>query len=407
MGKSVSNELEVVIVGDGVHGSVHAVRAAKKFGKDRVRLIGPNSSPLEVFKRLCANAGMDSVMRSPATHHLDRDEDSLREFARKSGRSNEITDGERDCSCGGTPARPGVRLFFDHCDYVCETSGVMDMHLKDKAIDITERKRKQGYRVETASSGSLKAERVILATGGSGMLRIPDWATRLMSAQRHVYHLLDSNAYVMEKLWRCPPGIRIGIVGAGMTGTQAAIDLAKRGYHVRLYSHGKLNVNEFDADPRYFERDVLRHFRSEAYGTRIATARSKEYPGSVTSAVSEDFERVSNSQFKLSLLNRSVVGGVFDDKQIIVNLHDGNSERVDMLLLATGYSDNMFDSPLIAKCAETFGLYDRRWGDFPVLEHSCAWRPGLFLSGPAAMPIVGPFAPNIMGAHMAADRIFE
>jgi thioredoxin reductase len=369
-------------------------------------MIGPNTTPLGAFKRLCANSGMDGTMRSPDTHHLDENEESLQEFARKSGRTDEISGHSCGCGGGGAPARPSVKLFFDHCDHVCETTGVSEIHDHDSVTGVRKGRKGKGYTVETAHNGSYETANVILATGGSGMLRLPDWAVNMKKKNRPVYHLLDPETFIGELLWREKPG-RIGIVGAGMTGTQAAISLANQGYDVRLFARRDLDVNEFDADRRYFDSDTLEDFRWNSYGGRVRIAHEVENPGSITEAVSDQFYEARRHK-ALALYTSGVIGAVWNDrsKDILVQVESGDSRSVDMLLLATGYSSNIFDSPLIDDCMETFDLFDHRWGNFPMLSDDCSWREGLYLSGPATVPVVGPFAPNIRGAHMVADRIY-
>jgi len=86
---------------------------------------------------------------------------------------------------------------------------------------------RDGWRVET-SGGPRRAPVVVMATGFSSRPSLPDWASTVGAGLPRVEH---SAAYRNPDPYR---GRRVVVVGAGNSGSEIAVDLARGGVHVSV-----------------------------------------------------------------------------------------------------------------------------------------------------------------------------
>lgn len=369
-----------LMVGAGPHG-VHVARSLiERAGVDpaNIALLDEHETPLTRWLRQCAQVGMQTL-RSPAAHHLDVPAHSLLRFAGQVDRAR----------LAGRYRRPALDLFNRHALHVVGTlSACRYIQGRVTGLQASGNGYALRWRRSSSEAGTVEANRVVLATG-PGAPAVPHWAGP------GVQHVLAENFRRQAVAnARCP-----AVVGTGLSGAQLALSLARPDRPVTLIGP-TTPLSDFDSDPCFLGRRCLEHFQAlpDAQSRRavIDTARA---PGSLPPIMAE-------------ALQRAVLDGRLRRIQARVNgwqdglLHTDTDAAVrsDAVVLATGFEASPPLQPWLAQAAKTLSMPVDAHGT-PLPDAQLAWRPGLYVTGRLAELVVGPAAPNIAGARLAARRI--
>ncbi|MFO7781741.1 MAG: hypothetical protein R6W94_08950, partial [Spirochaetia bacterium] len=199
------------------------------------------------------------------------------------------------------------------------------------------------------------------------------------------------------------------VIGGGVTAAQVACHAARRsGRRVVLLTRGPLRVGQFDSEPCFIGPRCLADFLAEptpaARRTYIEEAR---YPGTMP----WDVEQTLLGEERVAIVEREVAGiepaGAPDTTGGRLRIHlrdEPQPVESDLLVLATGFERRLPLSGIIADLARRHGLSTGPYGS-PVPDRYLRWHPRVLVTGALGELEIGPAAPNIIGAHLAARRL--
>lgn len=367
--------LEWVIIGGGVIGTHLAYVLATRGGvaADALRVVDAAGPPLTVWRSRTAACAMD-FLRSPQVHHLGARSDALRRFAAGHGFG--------PTAFTAPYLRPSLALFDAHCSALLGAAALADVYETGRVLRI--RRCGNDFHLEGAN-GRWKARRVILATGPKPPAR-PAWAAG-------VPHVFDPNLAL--------PAGRVAVVGAGVSGGQLALRLAKLGRQVELFAPRGLRIADFDAPPRYAGQKGLRPFALGDWRARRVEINAAHQPGTLPRDVAADL-RVAIAGGNVRL-HSARVAALTDAG---VRLASGRSLAVDSVILATGFAPGRPGGALVDQLVDDYAPPLAPCG-FPAVNTQLEWLPGLHVAGGLAELELGPMAANIRGARMAAERLLR
>ncbi len=382
--------LDWLIIGGGVHGThlAYALTAQHGVSRDTIRVLDPHPAPLRRWNTFTHNAGMH-YLRSPHVHHLDTNPQTLMAYARQHAHLKDFTFPHQ---------RPGYALFQSHTAGLIARNNLPSLFVQGTAQDIMTTR--GGFRVDT-DNGILRAKRVVLAIGRTE-LNWPHWVSDLCHTNARVHHVFDL-AFDRAALsqWE-----HAGVIGGGITGAQLALSLAERqpGTVTQMSRHA-LREAHFDSSPCWLgprcKGQFVRAKTVEARRRLITEARN---PGSVPEDIARDLKRAAES----GMLRRQIGDITSAEAQPngTIKLLCGNGDTLlcDLLLLATGFDAARPGGKWLDFVKEDFGLPTARDG-YPIVDETLQWSPRLFVMGQLAELEIGPPAPNIIGARLAATRI--
>jgi cation diffusion facilitator CzcD-associated flavoprotein CzcO len=390
-----SNEtLDWIIIGGGVHGVHVAVRLIGEAGvrPERLRIVDPAPTLLDTWRRCTANTGM-VYLRSPAVHHLDVDPWSLLRFAGANTRGRGAAKG----MFAPPYDRPALDLFADHCDDVVGRYGLDALVVRGRVSGA--HPSPDGVRVHVGDGRTLDARRVVIAVGAADQPHWPDWAGPLRDMGASVHHIFDAGFRLDPEAWPS----RVAVVGAGITGAQAALALARSGRAVILAARHALREHQFDSDPGWVGPKNMRRFSATTdLSARRRLILEARHTGSLPPDVHRDLHdaiRSGHVTFQRGEVSARAGGGGGVDLLV-----GGTSSPVDALLLATGFERRRPGGAWVARLIEDYGLPCAGCG-YPVVDAQLRWHPRIFVTGPLAELEIGPVSRNIVGARRAGDRI--
>ncbi len=384
-------EMDWVIVGGGIHG-VHL--AARLIGEaqipsERLRIVDPASRLLARWRECTEATGM-THLRSPSVHHLDLHPWSLQRFAgKRKKREPRLFSAPYD--------RPALHLFNAHCDWVLDIFGLEKLHMRGRVVEC--RIDNNSVTVCTDVVGELATQNVILAIGANERPLWPSWASK---EHARIHHIFDPH---LEDL---PLGHeeRIAVVGGGISASQVALCLSKKGHQVHLLSRHALRKHQFDSDPGWLGPRFMAKFAGERnHDRRRAIIREARHRGSVPPdiyrALRWAIERGEIQWYEAEIEE-------FETREERVRLNSGSAEvpEVDHVLLATGFASERPGGAMIDKLLESASLPCASCG-YPIVDTKLRWHPNVFVTGPLAELELGPTSRNISGARHAADRVIK
>jgi hypothetical protein len=352
-------------------------------------------------------------LRSPSSHNLDLDFRALREFAR--GREADPTAG------GAAPlfippyARPTLELFNAHAHAVIEEAALATRRKRARLLEVEART--DGVRIKT-DIGEDDADFLILAVGRTEMPFHPPW-TRGPAGRRdggaslpitttdseaRVVHVFDRD-FDPEELDHAAAPV---VIGGGITAGQVACLAARRsGRRVVLLTRGPLRVGQFDSAPCFIGPRCMQAFLAE----RTPAARRRyieeaRYPGTMP----WDVEQNLRAEERVDIVEKEVAGiepaGSGNGGGMLrVHLRgEIHSVESDLVVLATGFKKQLPLSGIITDLARRHGLPTGPIGA-PVPDRFLRWHPRVLVAGVLGELEIGPAAPNIIGAHLAARRL--
>ncbi|MEY7850569.1 FAD/NAD(P)-binding protein [Natrarchaeobius sp. A-rgal3] len=392
------DETTVTVVGGGVHGVHLAIRLleAELLEADRLRIVEPDGL-LGGFRRKCAQCGTDEL-RSPYVHHVSPDPFSLRNFARRRGRVDELVPSDVGSD------RPTVSLFFDHAAWVCERYDLESTVVRAAATDI---EAVGDHLVVETTAGPLSTEWCVLAVGHGRSYAVPEWAETL-PPEAPVCHVWDP-AFDPDAVGETES---VGIVGGGITAAQLAPTLAQPGREPTMFARSPFRVESLEAGTDWMHFggvvDEL-HGLPSASRERARAVVEARYDGAMPPHVFARLRRALERD-RLSLERTEIEVATEAGGTVVVTCRDGTARCLDRLVCATGF-DSPYDGSLLRRIRAESRLATGYRGA-PVLDdETLRWRrrdgspSRLFVTGVAAQQVLGPFARNVIGARRAGDLV--
>ncbi len=399
--------LDWLVIGGGPHGVHTTLRLIGEAGvpRDAIRILDDEQRLLARWRRSTSNTGM-RFLRSPSVHHIDLSSASLDRFAKGRGRrvKRPFT---RPYS------RPALELFDRHCDDVIERSQLEDLHvwgranrldLATDAVQVDFEDLAHGGRV-----GAIRARHVVLAIGAPREPMWPDWARRAVasatrspesdSAER-VRHVFDPGFELVDDAGDSA----IAVIGAGITGAQVALRLARQGRRVMLISRHGIRVNQFDSDPGWQgPKNMAAFSRLGDLGERRDRIRAARHRGSMPPDVhAELLLALADGTIEL-MEGAEVKSAHLSGSHVSLDL-EGQRMRADRVLLATGFPSRRPGGAWLDEAVDAFRLPCAACG-YPIVDRGLRWHPRLLVTGALAELELGPVSRNLSGAQRAGDRI--
>ena len=399
--------LDWLVIGGGPHGVHAALRLIGEADvpREAVRILDDEECLLARWRRTTRNTGM-RFLRSPAVHHLGLSSASLNQFANRRGRgvSKPFT---RPYS------RPSLELFDLHCDDLIERYRLRELHVRGRVnrLALTSAGAQVGFEGlgEGDRVGEIDARHVILAIGAPREPEWPVWARRAIapgassaragSAER-IRHVFDPSFELADD----PSDTAIGVVGAGISGAQVALRLAREGRRVILLSRHGLCVKQFDSDPGWQGPKNMAGFaRVDDPDERRDRIRAARHLGSMPPDVHAALRSaIADGTIEL-VEGPEVLSARVSDRDVTLEI-EGRELRVDRVLLATGFPSRRPGGAWLDEAVGAFQLPCAACG-FPIVDRGLRWHPSLLVTGALAELELGPVSRNLSGAQRAADRI--
>lgn len=378
--------LDWLIVGGGLHGAHLALVLTRMAGvaRERLRVLDPGPDPLAAWCARADAVGME-VLRSPAVHHVDLAPMSLANFARRARPVERLV---------GRYGRPTRAVFEAHARHSFARAQLSELWIEERATGLE--RTASGWRVG-GQRGALEARHVVLALGPPPPAAPPAWAPQ----DARVQHLF-APGFARSAI---APWERLLVVGAGASGVQAALALARRSAHpVHLLARGEPSVQDFDTGPCWLGPRCLAGFSATTDLLRRRQAvRTARVRGSIPADVARalGFARRREEIVLVTAQPRAVHA---TPEGLCVEGRDGSRRSFDRILLATGFAQDRPTPRWLDAAIESCELPLAACGT-PSLNRHLEWAPGLIATGVLAELELGPVARNLAGARMAGERL--
>ncbi|WP_346657959.1 FAD/NAD(P)-binding protein [Staphylococcus sp. IVB6246] len=370
---------EWLIIGGGVHATTIGLQL-RYLGLpvEQLAMIDPHEKLMGNFKMQTSRLSMP-YLRSPLVHHCHPEPFDLKKFAKQQQYAQAMI---------GQYQRPRLDMFFDHTDKWVEAYTLEDTHIHQEAVDIEQ---KDNHWEVTLDNGQImKACHVVLAMGTHRTPYLPD----MYINQPDVQHIHQRN-FDDQKM-------ASHVIGSGISAAHLVIKLLgeKRAEPIHLWVKKSLEVFDFDADPGWLGPKNMRGFQCEKDLSKRAEINCQErHKGSMPK---EMYMKLMHAQDAGELIIHETPITKIENHQIHT---EDTSVAYDGIYLATGFKMDLMQQPLIQSIMKRDDA--QIMAGFPVLTTSLEWVPNIYVSGMLADLELGPFARNIMGGRMAAQRIGE
>ncbi|KAK4150361.1 hypothetical protein C8A00DRAFT_46218 [Chaetomidium leptoderma] len=340
---------------------------------------------------------------------------------------------------------PSQALFSDHCSHVVGRYGLQKglVH-KERVLDISfapvpgvSAAGDDKLFTVRSDKGIRYAHVVILAVGPGNKPRIPTIPRTLRPSSScaatppaasetscppqvcHAMQIRDFPDQVVRQRIAAGQHTNVIVIGGGLTSAQLADLAIRRGVGTVWHMmRGPLRVKLFDVDLAWMGKfrnvEQSRFWQADTDAERLEFLKEARGGGSIT----PHFHRILKQHLasgKVRLFeNTAVVDASFEDgngawrvktsPEIIVDGVAG-LPPMDYIYFATGVETDFKTLPYLQTMLNSQPI--KGYGGFPCLNDDLAWKDGvpLFMAGRLAALKLGPAAPNLGGARLAAERI--
>lgn len=383
-----------IIIGGGIHGTFLANFLTTVLGYrfDKVAVLDPHEEPCSLWKQTTKNTGM-VFLRSPGQHHIGLNADSLDTYSK-------LAAVKPWAMTLGDSKRPSLELFNSHVDYLVQQFGLKRMFHQARASAI--REIPEGLAIET-NVGTFETQRVILALGQSESPLIPAWAYKLRGQGIEVKHVFASDFDLGDY-----DGLeKVAIVGGGITAAHLATRLGRYGHSVSLVCRGAIPTNNLDFDPCWLGSECMEDFsKISDPDERRRVIEKARHKGTAPQDVQEKLARATETGRVVQVFG-TVKRVSSNNGKAILQLSKGKRVECDRIVLATGFVKGRPGGAWLDYTAHNLNLPVHE-GGYPLVDPLLRWgHPRIFVTGALAELELGPAARNIIGAKLAAERIWR
>ena len=371
-----------VIVGAGpvgTHLALSLLRSGKVSPKE-LAILDP-LPPLELWRRRTRNCGL-TYLRSASVQHIGASSAELDRFQREKF--------PHPSPSRGRVRTPRLEIFNAHCESLLKESCLLESWMACRLLDV--QAERHGYQLNTCE-GTLQAEAIVLSPGLSWKPSIPEWLEPVANRCRH---LLDPD-FDRKSLASTE---KLAVLGGGMSAVQAALSFCDE-KRVTLLTRSPIKVSEFDESSSWMAPMNQRFLRAPA-AHRIEKMNRVRRPGTVNKEVKNLLQAAQKSD-KIDCLNIENPKSRLEGQEVVLEFPKA-TVRVEQVLLGIGFRRRIH--PLIQKIGTSLEASFLKTGH-PQLEHSLQWLPNLYVVGGGAELEIGPTAPNLLGARLAAQRLLS
>lgn len=365
-----------------IGGGIHAVTIALKLinlglAQQQLTIIDPHNDLCEQFARRTSKISMP-FLRSPGVHHVHPDPFHLKQFAKVNQYTN--------CTLGKYQ-RPQTNMFMDHIHMLIHQFDLNHSHISASAIELFPTDNQ--WSVLLDNNEIIKTKNVVLAFGSYHHTNVP----QIFQQQPDVQHIFQDD----DTINFCSSS---HVVGSGISAAHLINKLLKQDERiVHLWLNKYLEVHDFDADPGWLGPKNMTYFEAiEDSQQRLLLLNKERHKGSLPR---ELYLKLKHYQEQGRLM-------IHHDKINDIRHHhiitDNNETYYDNIILATGFSNSLYQLPLIKNLILHYQAPMANCG-LPLLTDQLSWLPNLYVSGALADLKLGPFARNIAGGREAAKRI--
>ncbi len=370
----------LVIIGGGLHAVTLAAGLQQKGFSDitimdsRLRL-GAN------WRNSTKNQGM-ADMRTPMFAHVDAwNPEGMVNFARE-----ELAMLNADKMQIGT-----LDTFNSHLDHTIRTRRLEEIHVRTQATNLR-RNGAGGYIVSTSNAGEVEAKYVVVAVG-IGDPCFPDNVEK----SDHLIHSHDVN--VADSHWK---GLRVCIIGGGLTSGTIALELTKNGSDVHICTRSQITVSQAEAEVTWIPEGPLHvGYVGIANPTlRMRMLRNSRIGRSLSPAIwNQLWKAVELGDIILHEKNETA-------ENVIADPTWAKKHGIDVTIYATGFSSGISKLTFMEEIQRVRAI-ERTTSDLPVLdEHfQSTSHPGIFFMGRLGEYQGGPLSRNLPGAMYATRMI--
>lgn len=398
----------VVVVGAGPAALALGVALVREGVKvDHVTAVDPAGRWLHAWDEQLARQQVNDL-RSGWVFHPDPDPTAMRRWL---------------SSHGGVARAPGrtppVDVFSGFALHVLRRTGLLDRVTKGTVTRLVpEPDGRPGMGVELADGATYRSRAVVVAANPTRPVQ-PHWARRAVPDAPPVYHSTQLDLRDEEAM----TGKHVTVVGGGVTAAHLALGAARAGADVVLLSRRPLRRQPFDVPDKWFRAGQAQRFDATAAPSDRLTHVRRERQGSIPPWLARQLEAPSgtgdpelptqaepplfgdgNTPLPMAGTITCRVGEVGSLLAGRMRTTDGEEWTTDEVWLATGTRTVVDALGFVNDLRGTHPL--ELYEGLPVLGPNLRW-PGLplWFTGAATMLQVGPLAPNLAGARVAARTI--
>ncbi|KAM0245772.1 hypothetical protein ACHAQJ_010454 [Trichoderma viride] len=402
-----------------------------------------------------------SHLRSPMLWHVDPlDRDALLAHAYAHQREDELVE-IRNCvgkevskhaskkmakcrACGGKQeARiainlrerndyytPSQSLFRDHCEHVADRYNLGEKIIRKEILQNIDYGEVNGvsidgaklFTITTNATQHYYAKTIVLAVGPANTPKIPSLpsvsptADGMLHQACHSMQIKEFPDPLVRSRIAAGSSTNVLVIGGGLTSAQLAVLALQRGVtKIWHLMRGPLRVKHFDVDlswmGKYKNAEQARFWSAESDLERLEIFQQARNGGSLTPLFNKKLKRcIASGNLELhthtSLMDaemKEVDGSRF--WAIKTEPHITGLPLFDYIYFATGIQTDFACLPYLQTMLQKYPIHGH--GGFPCINEDLMWKDGipLFLAGRLGALQLGPAAPNIGGAKIAAERV--
>lgn len=325
---------------------------------------------------------------------------------------------------------PSQSLFRDHCEQVADRYNLGEKLIRKETLQDIDFSEVKGvsidgaklFTITTDAARQYHAKTVVLAVGPANTPKIPLLPSVSPSPSGqlpqacHSMQIKEFPDLLVQSRIAAGKCTNVLIIGGGLTSAQLAVLALRKGVtKIWHLMRGPMRVKHFDVDlswmgkyknaehARFWTADsdlerleIIKEARGGGSLTPLFYKKVKKYIASGnlelhthTTLVDAEMKEVDGSQF-WSIKTEPPIAGL---------------PLFDYMYFATGIQTDFAALPYLQTMLQKYPIHGH--GGFPCINEDLMWKDGvpLFLAGRLGALQLGPAAPNIGGAKIAAERV--
>lgn len=278
------------------------------------------------------------------------------------------------------------------------------------------------FTVTTDATRRYYAKTVVLAVGPANTPKIPPLPSAPLTASGtlpqacHSMQIKEFPDLIVKSRIAAGKSTNVLIIGGGLTSAQLAVLALKRGVtKIWLLMRGPLRVKHFDVDlswmGKYKNAEQARFWTADSDIERLQIIKEARGGGSLTPTYHKKVKKyIASGHIELHT-NTSLVDAEMKEIDgsrfwaIKTEPPIAEVPLFDYIYFATGIQTDFACLPYLQTMLQKYPIHGH--GGFPCINEDLMWKDGvpLFLAGRLGALQLGPAAPNIGGAKVAAERV--